>query len=395
MMKFRVACLQLNPKIGSFNENAKRASLILSNYFSKHDSLSKKKLDLIVLPEFSLTGYNFSSKDHIRPYLENISKGIELNNFDDCPSISWAIDLSNKYKCFTLIGYPEIHNGKNFNSTCLVHPNGSVAFNYRKSFLYDTDYQWDCQENPNGFQVFPVNLSDSVEGANDKNTKKTNVSIGICMDLNPYKFEAPFMDFEFSTFCKTNHCSLILCPMAWLNSSSPSLIPDKKSNQLNEKKNYYKNIFDAYEKDGNESNIEYNCDNSNTITKNNFNFDTQNEKFDYFKKNYSNLNYWILRFFPFINTIYYKNSIESFYLPQDKNESTHVIICNRVGIEDDILYGGSSSILKFNGKSPFASKDPGNDFSEYDITNSSIEILGSLNMGNEGILVRDIDISTT
>jgi len=37
------------------------------------------------------------------------------------------------------------------------------------------------------------------------------------MDINPYRFEAPFTDFEFANFHREQQSNIILCSMAWLS----------------------------------------------------------------------------------------------------------------------------------------------------------------------------------
>lgn len=48
------------------------------------------------------------------------------------------------------------------------------------------------------------------------------------MDLNPYKFEAPFNKFEFSMSSYSQRAKLLICPMAWLNPSSPSILDNEE-----------------------------------------------------------------------------------------------------------------------------------------------------------------------
>lgn len=42
------------------------------------------------------------------------------------------------------------------------------------------------------------------------------IGLGICMDLNPYEFTAPFTAYEFAQFHRTSSSSLLLCAMNWL-----------------------------------------------------------------------------------------------------------------------------------------------------------------------------------
>lgn len=113
-------------------------------------------------------GYNFESLEHIYPYLEPTTAGI---------SSKWAKTAALKYNCVVAVGYPEKTDGsledtepaKLYNSAIIVHPQGTVASNYRKTFLYYTDDTW-AQEGPDGF------FSDEIEGLG-------STAVGICKFL--------------------------------------------------------------------------------------------------------------------------------------------------------------------------------------------------------------------
>jgi protein N-terminal amidase len=93
---------------------------------------------------------------------------------------------------------------KRYNSTVTVSPTGDILANYRKSFLYYTDESW-AAEGPTGF------FCDTL-GSLGK------VGLGICMDINPYQFEAPWDKFEFATNIVENGAKLAVMSMAWLTS---------------------------------------------------------------------------------------------------------------------------------------------------------------------------------
>jgi protein N-terminal amidase len=44
------------------------------------------------------------------------------------------------------------------------------------------------------------------------------------MDLNPYRFVAPFHSYEFATHVLASSATLVLLPMAWLTSEPPSTL---------------------------------------------------------------------------------------------------------------------------------------------------------------------------
>lgn len=170
----RIGCLQFAPQVGEVNHNLTLADDILRN-------ASPKNLDLLVLPELAFTGYNFKSLNAIAPFLEPTTSGI---------SAVWARDTAQKHNCTVVVGYPETvdvsakwpTSPEYYNAAMAVSPSGATLANYRKSFLYYTDETW-ALEGPDGF------FHGEFEGLG-------NVAMGICMDLNPYKFEAAWTDWE-------------------------------------------------------------------------------------------------------------------------------------------------------------------------------------------------------
>ncbi|KAI3404397.2 NTA1 [Candida oxycetoniae] len=332
-MKLKVAIIQINSLLGQPQQNIKKVQSLLSNISNNNSRFA----DLVVFSELALTGYNFSSSLHIKPHLESITNyGVSLN---------FAKNLSIVHQCFTVIGYPEIFNGKIYNSAALFNRNGELIHNYRKTFLYETDEVWGCNENPvKGFPAIDVDFSRS----NDKTPMLVTTNFGICMDLNPYKFEADFNEFEFSCSCYSSRSRLIICPMAWLSPKSPST-----NTELTEE-----------EKIAECKQIEL----------------PSNEPCQ------STINYWILRFFPFLT---HKNS----FMPKwwNKSDKVTVICCNRVGKEKDIVYGGSSCILQFlnNG---IERSDLQVEYEGISQQNPSVLLLDTLSQSEEGIILREIEL---
>jgi protein N-terminal amidase len=66
-----------------------------------------------------------------------------------------------------------------------VSPTGTILQNYRKSFLYYTDETW-AAEPPVRFKVEHLG-------------QLGPVIQGICMDINPHRFLAPWSDYEFAS----------------------------------------------------------------------------------------------------------------------------------------------------------------------------------------------------
>lgn len=141
-------------------------------------------------------------------------------------------------KCKVCVGYPElqlprIHPGddetkvksdpavareKYYNSLLVVGEDGEIIFNYRKRFLYYTDDTWASEGDINGFN--PLTFKSKSPSSIDIN--KVPTSFGICMDINPYKFEAPYSAWEFANKVLDTQSQLVILSMAWLTAGPKS-----------------------------------------------------------------------------------------------------------------------------------------------------------------------------
>ncbi|CAJ0838268.1 17555_t:CDS:10 [Entrophospora sp. SA101] len=187
----KVACLQFNPILEQVERNQNFASELLSSY-------GPGEIDILLLPEMAFTGYVFTSKDHIRPYLEDAETGT---------TVQWARSQATRLQAFVMVGYPQIIKGKPdkyYNSICLVGRSGELITTYQKTHLYETDENW-AEEGP-GFKSLHI-------------PTLGKVGLAICMDLNPYRFQAPSSEFELARFHLREKSKIILCSMAWLKSS--------------------------------------------------------------------------------------------------------------------------------------------------------------------------------
>ncbi|KFY07287.1 hypothetical protein V492_07298 [Pseudogymnoascus sp. VKM F-4246] len=190
----RIACLQFAPQPGDVDQNLNRADAVLSK-------ANPKNIDLLVLPELAFSGYNFKSLKDIAPFLEPTAAGI---------SSLWARTTALKYDCVVTVGYPEKvditpkwpASPEYYSSAITVNKEGETIANYRKSFLYYTDETW-ALEGPDGF------YDGVIEGLG-------NVAMGICMDLNPYKFEAPWSAWEFAYHILHRQANIAIIAMAWV-----------------------------------------------------------------------------------------------------------------------------------------------------------------------------------
>ncbi|KAH8771998.1 carbon-nitrogen hydrolase [Diaporthe sp. PMI_573] len=193
----RIACLQFAPQVGDVDNNLNRADSVLA----KVDPDDLEGLDLLVLPELAFTGYKFDSLQHISPYLEHAGSGI---------SSLWARTTALRLNTTVVVGYPEKvdvsprwpTSPEYYNSSIVVDGEGQTIANYRKSFLYAIDETW-ALEGKDGF------FHGDIPGLG-------RTAMGICMDLNPYRFEAPWHAFEFGFHIIEVQADLVIINMAWL-----------------------------------------------------------------------------------------------------------------------------------------------------------------------------------
>ncbi|PKS07990.1 hypothetical protein jhhlp_006602, partial [Lomentospora prolificans] len=198
LFRMRIACLQFNPHLGDVNNNLTRADRVLSR-------ANPENLDLIVLPEMAFTGYNFKALSEVHSYLEPTGAGI---------SALWARTTALKYNCHVVVGYPEKADVSHkwptspeyYNSAIVIGPDGEDVANYRKTHLYYTDETWALEGN-RGF------YGDHITGLGQ-------TAIGICMDINPYKFQEPWDRFEFAYHVLNSDANLVIVSMAWLTVES-------------------------------------------------------------------------------------------------------------------------------------------------------------------------------
>ncbi|KAK3994721.1 hypothetical protein QBC44DRAFT_285459 [Cladorrhinum sp. PSN332] len=192
----KIACLQFAPHVGDVDNNLDRADAVLNSV--KEEVLDS--LDLLVLPELALTGYNFKSLQHISPCLEHGGTGI---------TSLWARTTALKHECAVIAGYPEkvdVSNkwptsSKYYNSALMIDCDGEAVGNYRKSHLYFTDETW-ALEGRDGF------FDADVPGVG-------TVAMGICTDINPYKLDAPWEAFEFGYHIMEVQANVVILTMAW------------------------------------------------------------------------------------------------------------------------------------------------------------------------------------
>lgn len=128
-----------------------------------------------------------------------------------------------------------------YNSLLVVDETGQIIHNYRKRFLYYTDESWASEgEAEWSFKSleFPTGTSDTTTAATAETANKSiqiPTTFGICMDINPYKFEAPFDAYEFAHRVLDAQSHLVIISAAWLTNDAntielkPAHLPDSNT----------------------------------------------------------------------------------------------------------------------------------------------------------------------
>jgi predicted amidohydrolase len=107
---------QFAPVFGKKDENIKKVLSVLSD----------TEADLIVLPEFFATGYQFISIDEVAELSEQIPNGY---------TTEFLSEISHQRKLYIVAGLPERDGDRFFNSAVLTGPKGVIGA-YRKTHLF-------------------------------------------------------------------------------------------------------------------------------------------------------------------------------------------------------------------------------------------------------------------
>jgi protein N-terminal amidase len=210
---FNAVLVQFSPTPRDIEGNIKKLENLLKDYSEKD------KIDVVLFPEMALTGYIFDNREDVFPYLEQFNKGI---TFEFCSN------LAKRLKSYVLLGYAE--KWKNletdieelYNSCMIVDKNGNALPSYRKHFLYELDENWSLEGSDFGCMELETHSGILVKAG-----------IGICMDINPKQFKAPWDKMEFSNHCFNNNVDIILFLTNWID-NEPELNTSKEvMRQLN------------------------------------------------------------------------------------------------------------------------------------------------------------------
>ena len=174
---------------------------------------------ILLLPEMAFSGYCFDD-------VADVSRVAET---DDGPTVRWCAKHAARLGCTVLCGYPRRvpgakirHDEKNgaadessadalYNALVAVGPDGTTLTHYHKSFLYVVDKTW--ADEGSGFVCVDI----PVRKGKDDATAYVRATLGVCMDINPREFEAPWEAYELATAAKAHGSSLLLFASAWTN----------------------------------------------------------------------------------------------------------------------------------------------------------------------------------
>jgi predicted amidohydrolase len=143
----KTAFYQFNPAFGKKEENIQKVV----------SALKEADMDLLVLPEFFATGYQFISHEEVSALSESIPEGNTTKMLDE---------LSRERGIYIVAGLPERHGDTFYNSAVLTGPDGYIG-TYRKIHLYSEEKLY-FSPGDTGFRVW--------------DTKTGKIGIMICFD---------------------------------------------------------------------------------------------------------------------------------------------------------------------------------------------------------------------
>lgn len=115
----RIACLQIEPRVGNLNENVEK-----SCYFIKKAHTMGAKI--VVLPELCNSGYVFESREEAFRSAESVPDG---------PTTKAWMAAAAQFDMIIVAGIAEQEDGRLYNSAVAVGPKGHIG-TYRKNHLW-------------------------------------------------------------------------------------------------------------------------------------------------------------------------------------------------------------------------------------------------------------------
>ena len=138
--------------------------------------------DLVVFPEMAATGYLFDGEEQVSKVAEP-ARG---------PTFELLSPVAAAHGVWLVIGFPEVSDGRYYNSALVINPKGELAFCYRKTLLYEMDLPW-AAPGDTGYRYF--------------DTEWGRFGVGVCMDLN---------DDRFVQWAQASELDVIAFPTNWV-----------------------------------------------------------------------------------------------------------------------------------------------------------------------------------
>ena len=182
-----VAVLQTDPTLGPTDINLTRASVLVDDLVAD----AGDTLGLLIAPEIGFGRYTLDTE-------------AAKHAAGDAPMIlAWAAATARKLRCHVCVGHVRLDpdTGEMFNSQTTVDGSGAVVARYDKTHLYFMDEKWAVESNT-GFkqtQLALKVLKPDGETPGAITRRHVTVTNAICMDINPYRFEAPWEAHELAT----------------------------------------------------------------------------------------------------------------------------------------------------------------------------------------------------
>jgi predicted amidohydrolase len=128
---------QLEPSFGD----------VSSNLVKVRNAVKDQEMDLLVLPEFFASGYQFTSLNDVADLSEEIPNG---------RTTEALLDLSHEHSFYIVAGLPEKEGNRYYNSAVLTGPDGFIGV-YRKTHLF---YEETLYFSPGdtGFKVWDIGI---------------------------------------------------------------------------------------------------------------------------------------------------------------------------------------------------------------------------------------------
>ena len=195
--------MQLSPVHGDVEASIARADALLAPLNEAAG------VDVVVLPELAFTGYCFRDAAHIAPLAERVGAG---------RTHAWCAALAARLRATVVCGFVEAGaDGRLYNSQLALSPAGAVLATHRKKHLFATDKTWAAE----GACWTTARVVSRSGG------KTVKALLGVCMDINPYEFRAPFTAWELARAAlqATPPCRMLLFSSAWCD-RNPEDPPD-------------------------------------------------------------------------------------------------------------------------------------------------------------------------